>query len=142
MAVQMTFVRHKLQGYVGVRDGTTKLQRLFESKFDREGCRVKLADGKIMVASACNLEELAGKDHTVETHKRKLEGRGLAYAGVQEPEPAAAREEGRCKGCGSDLSSTWGLVCGACGGVVCDCGACPCSQKAKKRPAKPAVARS
>src|SRR2546422_10441111 len=114
MIAKTLFVKHRIDGYVGVRDGTTKIKHLFESQYDLEGCRVKLPDGKIKIASASNLVELTGKDHAVEVHKQKQEVRGVAYVGFRTLEGAAAERPTPCRGCRSILPSSWGLECCAC----------------------------
>jgi hypothetical protein len=143
MIAKTLFVKHRIDGYVGVRDGMTRIKHLLESRFDSEGCRVRLPDGTIKIASPSNLVDLVGRDHTVEAHKQKLGLRKLAYLGFRTPEKAADRET-HCRACRGPVQSSWGLECCACNGVICDCGTCLCGPKPKNRAAargKPARPR-
>jgi hypothetical protein len=133
MLMNTKLVKHRIDGYVGVRDGTTRIHSLFESRHDSEGCRVKLPDGKIKIASPFNLIDLVGKEHVVEVHKQRLELRGIAYLGFRTPEKATESAT-HCPGCKSILPSSWDLECCACNAAICDCGTCRCGPKRKKKP--------
>ena len=134
MIAKAKLVKHRIDGYVGVRDGVTKMKSLFESRHDSEGCRVKLSDGKIKIASPFNLIDLDGKEYVVEVHKQRLELRGIAYLGFRTPEQATEREA-HCPGCRALLPGSFDLECCACNAPICDCGVCRCGVARKKKPA-------
>jgi hypothetical protein len=133
MSITTAFVKHRIDGYVGVRDGMTTMRHLFESRHDSVGCRVRLPDGTIKIASPRNLIDLVGKDHIVEVHRQKLERQGMAYAGFRVAENVAALGRTPCRGCDSLLPSSWGLECCACNGTICDCATCLCGPKRRKK---------
>lgn len=56
------FVRHRLHGFIGVTEGTTRKKESFECPNDREEIRVRLYDGCIKVASPTNLIEFTADD--------------------------------------------------------------------------------
>ena len=55
-------VRHRVKEYVGITDGTTRLEDLFEDPIDEEEIRVRVSDGTIKIASQRNLIDMGPVD--------------------------------------------------------------------------------
>ena len=78
------------------------------------------------------------REHTLENHRRFLEGNQVEYKGVQDSATKVTggsrkRARSACSRCTTPLDDFLGLRCAACGGVLCSCGACAC---APPRPAE------
>lgn len=60
-----------------------------------------------------------------ERHKERLFWGGFEYRGVHRGQNSGHRAA-HCYECKKDLSSSADLSCGACGWLICECGACKC----------------
>lgn len=67
-----------------------------------------------------------------EAHERYLEGLGIEYQGVTEPDPDRRSRLTRCHACGIELDGFVGVVCAVCSTPLCSCGACACGRASRK----------
>jgi len=79
--------------------------------------------------------EVARKDESLakilvratEKHRRQLEGMGIRYCGVTEPDGRGPVRDATCRGCHRAIGSDSHLLCTGCRWIVClNCGTCGC----------------
>lgn len=74
-----------------------------------------------------NTEERKEKQHErEELHRKFLSVHGKIYHGTRVPERGRPHRETRCWACKNDLDNFVDVECNACGGILCQCGACLC----------------
>lgn len=81
-------------------------------------------------------EVVRQRDRILEKHRLFLENQNLPYEGVQDSSVAGGgssprRRRTSCHLCGISLDDFVGAKCGACGSVLCSCGACGCGAPRK-----------
>jgi hypothetical protein len=130
-------VRHKIKGYIGIIDGTTKIIDLLESPNDTFGYRVQpiySSQSKRLIASPSNLE-LISEMQLEERHKAHLFYLGISWKGTRkvnlDMHPGKHRIT-HCWFCKKELDNAIDIECSACGWILCQCGACGCGFKKLK----------